>query len=68
MGAATKPTRQPRRKSSVSRRGLLALMMAPVMDKATRLDREADNALAWGQHQRAERLAQRAAELRGWSA
>lgn len=65
MTAATRPVRKPGRKQPVSRRGVLALILVPAMDRAAKLDREADNALAWGQHQRAERLAWRAAELRG---
>lgn len=66
--AAAKPIRQTRCKGSISRRSIIAMMVAPAAEKATRLDREADNALAWGQHQRAETLSRRAAELRGWGA
>lgn len=55
---------KPNHKTSVSRRSIVAMLVLPMLDRATRLDREADHALAWGHHQRAETLSRLAAELR----
>ena len=65
MGAETKPATVRGRKTPITRRSIIVMMVTPAMAKATCLDREADLALALGQHVRAERLAWRAAELRG---